>query len=62
MKYRALWKSTWYECEDYGALCRCLAQVGAKSFFGTNVNVDSDFWLNLLSSDSVFVERVKDED
>ena len=32
MKYRAFWKSTWYECEDYGALCRCLFWVGADSF------------------------------
>lgn len=32
MRYRAFWKDTWYECEDYGALCRCLALVGVESF------------------------------
>lgn len=32
MRYRAFWKGTWYESEDYGALCRCLSWVGAESF------------------------------
>lgn len=62
MRYRAFWKSTWYECVDYGALCRCLSWLGANSFICTDVNVDSCSRDYLLSSDSVIVERVVDED
>lgn len=61
MKYRAFWKSTWYECEDYGALCRCLFWVGADSFIGPDLNVDSCSQDCLLSSGAVLVERVDSE-
>lgn len=61
MRYRAFWKSTWYECEDYGALCRCLEWVGAKSFYRTVPEVDSCSRDYLPSPDSVLVERVEDE-
>lgn len=61
MKYRAFWKDTWYECEDYGALCRVLSWVGAKSFCRTVPGVDSWFRDNLLGPDTVLVERVEDE-
>lgn len=62
MKYRAFWKDTWYECEDYGALCRCLAWVGAEYFIPTAPEVDSYFRDHLLSPNSVLVERVDDEE
>lgn len=59
MMYRALWKSTIYTCEDYGALCRCLFWVGAESFVLTEPWVDSCFRENLLSPNSVLVEKVE---
>lgn len=62
MKYRAFWKSTWYESEDYGALCRCLAWLGAKAFFRPGFTVDTYFRGNLLDTDYVLVKMVADED
>lgn len=62
MKYRAFWKDTWYESEDYGALCRVLSWVGVQSFYRTDPGVDYWFRDNVLSPNSVVVERVEDED
>lgn len=62
MKYRALWKSTIYTCEDYGALCRCLAWVGAESFTLASPEEYTSLWDDLLSPNSVVVERIDYEE
>lgn len=62
MKYRAFWKSTWYECEDYGALCRCLFWLGADSF--TCFSVSELCYLDdaaLLGAPGVIVWRHDEE-
>lgn len=53
MRYRAYWKDTWYECEDYGALCRCLTWCGAESFTCLSPSV-------LSSSESIVTSLVCD--
>lgn len=60
MKYRAYWKSTWYECEDYGALCRCLAWVGANSFRTSIPIMDINFWDEQIFDGVVYIEKVED--
>ena len=57
MKYRAFWKSTWYECEDYGALCRCLSWVGAESFSCVLADIPNIDWCELKPTPSVVIYK-----
>lgn len=61
MKYRAFWKDTWYECEDYGALCRCLAWVEASSFMCVDWVVPYIHWLTPVNDADVVIYRCEDE-
>lgn len=60
MRYRAFWKSTWYECDDYGALCRCLFWVGADSFSCVPAVIPYIHWLKLKPEPSVVIYKYED--
>lgn len=60
MKYRTFWKSTWYESEDYGALCRCLSWVGAESFSCVPAVIPYIDWFELKPTPSVVIYKYED--
>lgn len=60
MQYSTFWKSTWYKCDDYGALCRCLAQLGADSFSCVHADVRYISDLQLVTDPSVVIYEYED--
>lgn len=60
MKYRAYWKSTWYECEDYYALCCCLIWVGAEYFTCVPVTAPSLHLFESEDTTSVVIYKYED--